>query len=1733
MSLRATHYGYTYQDLLTGVALVDLMIGNATEVVVDTKGFDGDRFDDITIVYRSGSRVRVQIKHTEEDRQLARSTFSADGRSLKLNLLFDSLLKDRANYPGTTYRLVVRDGAPDVDLAAVLRPLDPISDPGDPLPGILTQRYRFDVSALQTTSPWSSLLSEFTEEQVAEACASLIVDTGAPSSTINLAAPGPAELALLRRAIEELGAGRPPNAHREPIDVALQLVHAATSARAQNGAVRREDLSPRIGLISDFGAVAQGHPVEKSVEVARDGAIGALQTRINGRAAAGGCVVLTGEPGTGKSWLSEQLATSYSDAGWIVVRHHCWLGSSDLNRDERVLAEVVIGSLLSQIERLVPEAVHSVRPRYAATRETLESAIRACLDLDADRKILVIVDGLDHADRVLGRNTAGAPDPSRVLVDALGSIGLPPRAVLLIASQPGPHLESVTRSSDEPISMPLMSWQEVGALATRHHLIDEDSASVPEEQKQIDREVVNALFERSAGNALYATYLCRSAARVSPFDIGPQQASKPRDLLRRIEMVPAEATDLDSYYEHLLTGLTDGQILSIGALAVCDFALSADELGEMVPEVSLLLGSALRALAPALNSQPGLGGLKVHHESFSRYILRGKSSAWVSSIREKAVTWLRARGFFVDARAFRHLPGLLAELDRYEEVRELLDTSFVGNAIEALQPPEALKRFVSTVAHESEMRLDWPTLATCIETRKAIDVYETQSLEDTLLNYADVVVSVLGVERVAERLLYEGRVTFPADWGLRLCETVDRAGGAAPWEAYLLARDRENQSGQSVYRGRDDGGLRRAVQLGSLRVRGQRAGFIGDYLGRVAAHLDGLPTDELDEMIDIFAAGLPSGAMPEVATRMTNVPSAARTHLVLADLASVGEPDLPPPHELARRAFALDPGGDLVSYLRHGIAPEELLVGLEIDDFKRDLDAATEAVLDSRMPEAEVVAKWLAVLEFAHALDRSLPVALGGRVAGVGFYRAWLQFAISSVGIASDVSSGILTPEDASTTIRLATEQLAQHAEPFTGSPRACDLYAIHPLIHQVVEDALRAVRPDDLDPVLEHLTAIGKGTSTSLMGMAASGPLTTNDLLDVLARAGESIGTASVHALIGEVRVSREGLHDLYSVEADFELGFARICHIAGATEEAETCWNRAAPLLAAYGGHKDPTLTEFIDSVPDLAGVSVAVAREALSDTLDLAYLVRQHTDGRGTNHVVQDWWTMLARIDPIAAGLDGAHVWLQELGFEDARVQAGLESLLELELDADPVAIAALRLAAGSDWRRPEIDLQITKRLRDDYGRTSAGDAVLSSVANNIAASYDDQPRMHSSGTTKSVATNELVDAVTSIGGTAFSIREANDEAINRGPSLDDGPDTVALLKTLESRQRPVFPAGRDGAVLAARDYNSKRYDDDPSSARWSRDGVVNAIGWRVLETVQIEGVESGLGLIDEVASELSSYGDNTILAVIGEGLAARASSHEELKSIAAYCLTLAYTRIRGGGGWRNFAGREQVRLWTLAYELDSNVAERTLAAAVSKAAQNNPATLYGITQGVVAAFAAQPAAGSGGTAIECWKAGLNVLKNRLPGAPERTHHSYEPLPVSDNADDLDNALATLAIASISQAARADLRRALLAATLLLLCRPAIAQTALVRVFGHDLDAARSTWLLELLRDYLPPGELTDELASALIQLCQSDLLSVRVLASDVLATHRRPVPFPKVTEPAPAVRQAFAAVLQEDW
>ena len=1750
MGLRPTHLGYGYQDLLTAIRLVDVVLGRATTVVVDTKMFKGDLFDDLTSTWRTGGRERLQIKHTVHEQELTLDSFTDDRRGLRLDKLVAAVDQDLHDHTDTSYRLVLRDTEPtDPDLTMVLVPVDPSTDPGPVLQGLSSTRMRFDAAALRATEPWRSSLAGIDDEALQRVCDVLVVDVRMPAYSVDIRNPGPAEQALLRRVADELGAGRPPNRHRTPEDVALALIEAAKAARSLNGTVTAPELLPRLDLAVDFGAVHEGHPVNKTVEITRPTVVDRVAAAVGEAAQGGTAVVLSGGPGVGKSWLCEQLADRLR-RDWIVARHHCWLGAADTQRNRRVLTEVVIGSLLRQLETAVLEAVGRLRPRFAATPENLKLAVAEVRNARPDRPIVLIVDGLDHVTRVLGRTDGaafGCPvDPTSVLVEELAALELPTGVALLLASQPGDHLSPLIQAS-EAVTVPPLSHSEIRDLAGRMGVL----AAFPGTTDLGEAEqAVSLIYQRSRGNALYATYLCRQAAGPAPAfdDQAPQHTSA--DPLDRLRDVPAPAQDLDAYYAYLLGGLTAEQRLAVGLLAVCDFAVTAEELREIFPITAPMLPAALTTVAPIVTQQPGIGGLKIHHESFSRFVRRDAGDeAWVTAVREAAAAWLAKRGFFTDARAFRHLPELLVELDRDDDLASLIGPDFLCRAIAGLQPPTAIAHVLNLAARRSAVRRDWPALVRLVELRRAADTFEVDGIPDTIVEYADVLVALLGADAVAASLLYDGIPTVPARWGLQLCAAVDAAGAAAPWETYLSAWEEGRQRDNAQY-GRDrDHELHLAMQRGRLRLPHRRPnqpeGDDADdattekMARRLAGHLaqDGLPP--LPRLLGVLVDCLGAALLLDAARLIEQPTRRAEVLLHLADVSVDDDHDLPSPRVLASEAWEAAPGADPLRMLKHGVPASDFASTVLGSDIAATLRATTAEVLrESSVDRPDVVRRWLMQITLAREVDPQSPTRLLPELEGVGFYRAWLRFAVTTVGLRRDVDAGALMPDAASTAVRVALDQLAQAAQPFTGRPRACDLWSIHGQVHEVLQEAVALLTEAGLEPALASLTAISDGTiTTSNMGTPPSGPLITTDLLAILSRTVGETGAATVHRLIHELRRTETERGTPYPQLAAFELEMARISLTAGDRGEALQCWQRAARYMACYGSHKDATIQELLDPLPDLAAADPEQACIRLARVRRLTYLVSKHTDGRGTSQTPIDWWNHLADLDPLAAANLAANTLLAEPGLEDARADAAHHQLLRCQAaDADPVILAALRVAAGAGGRDLDRDIALLNRLAElpaDDPAHAVG--VLPILANAISATYDHQPLMYASEAEGPEPTTALRAAAHRLGGDGAPPRPPKPKADR--PSRWDSRSQPRLSQVLHANQRPELPPGAAGIVPAVRDYASKQYKDDPAAPRWAADGLSNAVGWRLLQVAADDGADDAIALLHRVVEEFGALGDNAVLADIAAGIELRRDEDPpSLNRLASAAHTLAFTKIRGGGGWLTFAGRDRTDLWQRAVALDAGTANGLLAEQVVSAIEGRRYGTHGVTQALVAAFAAQspdPADSRPGSAFACWDAAFQVIEHRLPGSAYYDDaETYEPTTAHAAQSSTDVALAHLALATLAMPTRDDRRCALVAGTVLLAARPVTAQAAAVYVLAADLGAGPLTWLLTVLLDGPRGGELAEDLADRLADLARSDLLSVRALAAEILSNAGRQAPTPPATAAHPALTRAVADALAEE-
>jgi hypothetical protein len=186
------------------------------------------------------------------------------------------------------------------------------------------------------------------------------------------------------------------------------------------------------------------------------------------------------------------------------------------------------------------------------------------------------------------------------------------------------------------------------------------------------------------------------------------------------------------------------------------------------------------------------------------------------------------------------------------------------------------------------------------------------------------------------------------------------------------------------------------------------------------------------------------------------------------------------------------------------------------------------------------------------------------------------------------------------------------------------------------------------------------------------------------------------------------------------------------------------------------------------------------------------------------------------------------------------------------------------------------------------------------------------------------------------------------------------------------------------------------------------------------------------------------------------------------------------------------------------------------------------IAGITRGLAAAFSAQAAKPDDDSAalFACWDAAFDVVEYRLPGTRHYIERgSYVPSPGQPSRDAMDTALARLAAATLAMPLRDDRRRALVVLTVLLATRPMQAQAAAVRLLSANIGSGPLTWVLVVLRDGID-GDISPDLARVLTDLAQSDWLSVRALAGEILTSSGRPAPAPPATEPELAMTRALA-------
>ena len=200
-------------------------------------------------------------------------------------------------------------------------------------------------------------------------------------------------------------------------------------------------------LIPQVFPVNQNHFVEqKSLSKRLDQAL----PQING-----GYLIVTGLPGSGKSTSLTKYFDGLSKREFEVFNYYCFIGVNDNAQRMRVQAESLRANLLSEFQRRYPSVLK--RRFDYSERNFLECLTTlAKFFVDQGRRFVILLDGLDHAERLDAevRDTVIAAMPSSV----------PDGITIVVGTQElhkWPHfLKQVRKCSESHIEMPLFSVAE-------------------------------------------------------------------------------------------------------------------------------------------------------------------------------------------------------------------------------------------------------------------------------------------------------------------------------------------------------------------------------------------------------------------------------------------------------------------------------------------------------------------------------------------------------------------------------------------------------------------------------------------------------------------------------------------------------------------------------------------------------------------------------------------------------------------------------------------------------------------------------------------------------------------------------------------------------------------------------------------------------------------------------------------------------------------------------------------------------------------------------------------------------------------------------------------------------------------------------------------------------------------------------------------------------------------------
>jgi len=762
MSLNSAHEGYDYQDLLTSYFILKEILAGRTNSIfsIDKKNTSNgipDSFDDLVIINNSNIQ-RKQIKYSNDGTaKKLEKTDLANNSGYKLALFELYKTWKELNTANSEFRLCLAWDEPvDDDIKNILVPL---LENFSSFENFSTKLYKINLENIwkdgeEPLGTWRSLKSFVSENNIdrndfKSFCDSLIIELELPKASLKFNKPNDLENILYKQA-EKLGIGQYPNDDVNVPDFLERLAKKAGEYRTRSAVVNADKILQDLRIKTDFGKVEQKFEINQSKNIKFNERYNSFKTEITTNKK----TLLIGEPGSGKSWFLTNFIEYLETNSQNVIRHYCFTSTGDEHIEKRVNSNVFFGNLIADIVNKFPE---KKKENLIANLNELNLLLS-----DIDEELIIIIDGLDHINRVLNNSSSLSEDKTKI-IEYISKIVVPPNVYIVLGSQSVEEIKTLINDF-EYIEYRLPKWEVGDTLVLMNKYSLDDT--------MLNNKLLSEyLYEKSEGNPLYLTYIIKTLIN-DEITIGI------------INNLPQYDFNLQNYYRYL-TSQIDGNLTS-EILSCLEFSININELEKINPQ-SHHLEKDLKIISPVLNENISRGGIKLYHDSFRRYnIEKLKEDNGLQNIYTLIAKWLKKEGFYKSYKAYKYLLDYYIKLGKYKKVKKHATNDFLTKSLYYGYSENSIKNNHDNFLYVAKETQDWELFIYISELNRTINATlsdnQTNEFEERFEDYFEAIGLIYGFDKANKILFFEGNANFSDELIAKAFYISQRNGYIPNWK---------------------------------------------------------------------------------------------------------------------------------------------------------------------------------------------------------------------------------------------------------------------------------------------------------------------------------------------------------------------------------------------------------------------------------------------------------------------------------------------------------------------------------------------------------------------------------------------------------------------------------------------------------------------------------------------------------------------------------------------------------------------------------------------------------------------------------------------------------------------------------------------------------------------------------------------------------------------------------------